>query len=877
MATTYLRDRLRRFGHWWRTLVQPRRLEAEIEEELQHHSALDPRGRGQVEAAKEGWRQASDLYSLQTWAWDVRYGARLLRRSPLFAAAAVATLGLGIGLNLALFSLVKRVLLDPLPYAQAGQLYQLAATSVSQRGGGQNVGWMTVEDWKRQSRDFTGIASYYYQDAVLAGAAGAPAQVLKGRRISANFFATLGVAPELGRTFTDAEEGPKRDHEVVLSHSYWMKHFAGDRGAVGRTLELNGAANTIIGVMPAGIETDPFADVQAWMPEGYDASAEDACRSCQHLHAIGRLAPGASAGAAAAEMNAVQKRLAAAYPKDYPPDSVVAMVPLRETVVGNVRGMLWMLLAATGAVLLIVCANLANLLLARASERQREMAVRAALGAGRARIMRQLLTEGALLGVLGGVAGAALAWAALGGLGAWAAAQLPRLQGLVLDGRVLLAGAGLSIAAGVLIGLPPALQAARLEPDAALHGSRGGIGSGNGSRRFLVGAEVALAAVLAAGAGLVLKSFVNVSRVSPGFDAAQVFTADFYLSGPGYRSDAAQNHFDQQLTDELSATPRVEAAGVVSVLPLDPGNYDTRGYFSLDPPITSQPAMAAANMFFDTYFVSPGYFAAMRIRLRQGRLFREDDMQHPGLATIVDESLARKLWPGRSALGMTLALPGSFRRTKQWSRVVGVVEDVHQYGLDRAPTPEVYLPYPLNAGAAGTLVVRSAMTPGEVEATVGRVLARLDTGVPMVRPRMLDTVVAGAVAQRRLTLELVGAFGALALALAALGIYGVVAYTTAARQGEIGMRMALGAGRRGIMRLVLGSGMKPVLAGLAAGVAAALGAGQLLAGMLFEVGPWDPVVLAGVVGLLGVVATGASAAPAWRASRMDPARALRGE
>ncbi|MGH9394096.1 MAG: ADOP family duplicated permease, partial [Terriglobales bacterium] len=732
---------------------------------------------------------------------------------------------------------------------------------------------------KRQTHSFAAIASYFFWSPTLTAGRGptAQAEVLRGRRISADLLPTLGVAPELGRNFSAQEEGPKRGRVVLLSHSFWIKQFGGGRGIVGRTIELDRGAATVVGVLPARLETEPFADVQVWSPEGYDASVPDACRSCQHLHAIGRLAPGATPAAAAAEIRGVQRRLAQAYPNDYPHDAVVAMAPLRESVVGGVRGLLWMLFAATGLVLLIVCANLANLLLARAAERRREMSVRAALGAGRGRILRQLLAEGALLGLLGGALGAGLAWAALRSFGAWAGQELPRMQTLALDGRALLLGLGLSLAAGALIGLAPALQAARLDPGDALHGARGGVGGGSRTRRLLVGAEVALAALLAVGAGLVLKSFVNAARVSPGFDPAHAFTADFILSGPGYASDAAQNNFDLQLLDRLAAAPRIQAAGLVSVLPLDPGNYDTRGYYTLHPAITTQAALLAANAFYDTYFVSPGYFAAMSIPLLEGRYFSGGDMQHPAAAAIVDQSLARKLWPGQRALGQALALASTFAPAPQWARVVGVVADVHQYGLERVPTPEVYLPYPLNPGAAGTLVVRSALPPAQIEAAARGALSSLDASVPLARGRMLDTVIAGALAQRRLTLALIALFGGLALLLAALGIYGVVAYTTAARRSEIGMRLALGADRGGIVRLVVSGGMRPALAGLVLGIAGATAAGRLVAGLLFEVAPADPAILASAALVLGAIALTACALPAWRASRLDPARALRAE
>jgi putative ABC transport system permease protein len=881
MPPTLLRDRLRRCRHWAAALFHPRRLEREFQEELAFHQSLDPRERARTEATREAWRAAGHLYGLQTFARDLRYGARLLRRSPLFTTVAVASLGLGIGLNLALFSLLNAVLLRPLQFRQPQQLYALASTSASQHGRGGNVGWQTIEDWKSRTHAFSAIASYYSWSPTLQSGPGG-AQVLDGLHVSANFFPTLGVAPLLGRVFTVDEDRPNRNHVVMLSYGLWRREFAADPGIVGRAITINRSDYTVIGVLPRDLES-ALAAVQIWSPEGYDATVPAACRSCQHLHAVARLAPGVTPAAAAAGMNAVEHRLAALYPNDLPRDAEVAMRPLRDTVVGGIAGTLWMLFAATGLVLLMVAVNLANLLLARAAERRREMAVRAALGAGLDRLLRQWLTEGALLGLLGGVAGVVLAWASLRALGGWAAAAMPRLDRLGVDARVLGFGLLLSLATGLLLGCAPAWEMLRrlrrAAPAAALQAARGAAGARSGPRRLLVGAEAALALLLAVAAGLVLKSFLRVSAVTPGFDPRHVYSADFILSGPGYAADAAVNRFDQQLLDRLAAAPGLEAAGLVSVLPLDPGNYDTRGYLTLDPPVTTRAAMGAANAFYDTYFVSPGYFAAMDIGLRRGRLLTAGDMLHPALATVVSESLARKLWPGRNPLGQAIALAGQQTTGAPivWSRVVGVVNDVHQYALDRTAPPEVYLPYTLSPGAASTLVVRAHLPPAAIAAQLRQSLAALDSAVPLARGRMLTEVVAGALAQRRLTLQLIGLFSLLALALATLGIYGVVAYTTAARRGEIGLRMALGAGRRGIVGWVVAQGMRPVLLGLAAGLAAALLGGRLLSGFLFQVTPADPATLAAVALLLAALGLAACLLPAWRASRADPARILRAE
>src|SRR6185312_11050169 len=405
------RDRVRRWKLGWRALVHPRQADRELEEELAFHLALDGGERGRLEANLEAYRAAGDLYGLQTLGRDLAYGARLLRRSPVFTAVAVATLGLGIGLNLALFTVLQTVLLRPLPYRQPRQLVTLASTSVKQQGAGKNVGWLTAEDWKRQSRAFSSIATYYGWGPTLSGAGDAHPQVLHGEHVSANFFPTLGVTPLMGRNFTPREDAPGRNREVLLSYQFWQRQLGGRPGVVGSNLVLNQANYQIIGVLPASFDAEPFRphmDVQVWTPDGYAATVEDACRSCQHLQAFGRLAP---------------------------------------RVVGDVSGLLWMLWVASGLVLLIACANLANLMLARSAQRQREMAVRAALGAGRKRLLRQLLTEGVLLGSLGGAAGLGLAMATLRELGPWAAERLPRLQHLHIDAWTLLVLVAVSLGA----------------------------------------------------------------------------------------------------------------------------------------------------------------------------------------------------------------------------------------------------------------------------------------------------------------------------------------------------------------------------------------------------------------------------------------------
>jgi putative ABC transport system permease protein len=808
---------------------------------------------------------------------DTRYSIRILAKSPAFTAIAVLTLALGIGANTAIFSVVKAVLVNSLPYREPARLVTLAEGDADTPNP-TNVSFGASEDWKARSRSFKSVTLYWgWWTPTLSG--GDIPEVIHGMRVSYDFFPTLGIQPLFGRGFTPEEDRPDRWHVLLLSYSFWMRHFAGNPNAVGQTLLLDQVPFQIVGVLPESFQSLSFGNGTAprdfWAPLGYAVSEPDACRSCQHLRSVARLKDGVSIGQARAEMNSIASQLAREFPKDYPSSSTVVVRPLQETWFGNVQSALWLLLSATSLVLLIACANMANLLLSKAIGKRRELALRAALGASRWRIVRQFLTESILLSLVGGTGGVILAIWGTSLLVSLAPAWIPRVTETHFDGGVLLFTFLVTTATGVLMGLLPALQASRADQREALQqGTRGSLGlTSKRFRSLLVVSELALAFVLTVSAGLLLKSFWRALQVDAGFNPQNLYTADFRLSGPQFQDDQSVVLFEREALDRVRSIPGVQASAIASVLPITGalGEWDRRGFHVEDRhiPGTEVPSV-------DTYFVSPDYLRAMDIAVLRGRSFTDADAEIPSPVALISETAARQMWPGENPLGKRIQLGGRDEK-KPWATIVGVVADVHQYGLDSPVTPQVYELYSHQAFNNPIFVIRSNLSPSALARAVQDQVAALDKSVPLYNFSAMNQFVVESLAQRRFTMQLLSCFGLLALLLAALGIYGVMSYGVAQRTGEIGVRVALGAQPRGILKLVARDGMRLAGFGLLAGVAAALSLSRVIASQLFAVGASDPITFLGVALLLAIVAFVACYFPARRAMRVDPLVALRYE
>ncbi len=816
---------------------------------------------------------------------DLKFALRMLRRTPAFTATAILTLALGIGANTALFSLVKAVLLNSLPYRKPEQLVALGSgdrttTAVT------NVSYQMVQDWKERSHAFASIALYRGWGAEFAGSG--TARILRGMRISYDYLPTLGVSPMLGRSFTADDDRPDRWHVLLLSYGFWQEQFGGRVDAVGRTMELNGTPYEIIGILPRSYRSiippslnAPVSygsaeyEPQIVAPLGYDSSQPFACRSCEHLQSVARLRPGVTDVAAQAELDGVTASMAKAFPKDYPPEFRGIVTPLQAHLVGRVRETLLLVLCATGFLLVIACVNLANLLLARGAARRQEMAVRAALGAGRRRLLQQLLVESTLLTLLGGAAGIVLAQWGIAALGAWNPVGIPRLDEVRVDAGVLGFSFAISLITGVVAGLLPGWRAANLDRREALQeASRGTIGPRRGiARGLLVISEVALAFALIVGTGLLLKSVMRVLGVDPGFEPRNLFTTNWALTGPHYRIDEMVAGFNREALARVQAIPGVESAAFVSTLPLA-GGYDRRGFHIRDRHFASDSEAPSV----DSNVVSPEYFRTMGIPLRGGRLFTVADAAAAATApvAIISEATARQMWPGENPLGKAIQLGGRDEK-KPWAVIVGIVGDVRQYGLDSEPTPDAYLLMDESSTDSPAIVVRSGLERGALTRAIEAQIAGLDKNVPVYGSMAFDDLISSSTAQRRFVSQLIGAFGGLALLLAAIGVYGVMSFQVAQRTREFGIRAALGASPGTILQLVMKRGAGVAGIGLCVGLGSSIAMSRMMASQLFDVRGDDPLVIGMAVLVVGAALVFANYGPARRASRTDPMVALRCE
>jgi putative ABC transport system permease protein len=816
---------------------------------------------------------------MQTLWQDLRYGARTLLKNPGFTLIAVLTLGLGIGANTAIFSVVNGVLLRPLPYHEPERIVTLLNYG---RG---PVSPANFLDFRSDSQSFAQMAAAEAWGGSLASAD--RAESISGLRMGEGLFAMLGERPLLGRTLQSEDYQPGKDHVVTLSHKLWQRAFGGDPNIVGRNITLSGESYTVVGVMPPQFQFPPFWSTRAEMWAPLDLRSRATARGGNSLRVFARLKPGVTLQQAQAEVDAVNGRLIQAYPEANAGLNI-RVDPLNEKVVGNVRPALLVLSGAVGFVLLIACVNVACLLLARAAMRTSEMAVRLALGAGRWRIVRQLLTESLLLSLGGAAVGILLAvWGVdwlttlLAGNSNSFSVRLPRLSQIKIDAMALGFTLAVSLGASLLFGLVPALAASKPDLNQALKESaRGAAGGRRRLRETLVVIELALALVTLIGAGLLMNSFLKLQAVDPGFNPRNALAMTVSLAGASQYVGPAREAFYRQLTDRLATLPGVESVSAINHLPLA-GDLWTRSLT-----IEGRPLPPPGQGIEVAFRVSrPGYFRTMDIPLRAGRDFTERDMPDAPGVIILNETLARRHWPSEDPVGkrVTLDNPRDNSREPRWLIVVGVVKDVKQDSWTDAPMNEIYLPFQQSrdfyAGrfASMTLVLRASVEPQSLAAAAQETVRSLDRGLPVSSLSTMEQVIADALWQQRFNLQLIGIFAALAMTLAAIGLYGVMSYSVAQRAREVGLRMAMGADRLDVLKLVVGQGMKLALAGMALGLLASVALTRLMEKLLFGVSATDFSTFAVIAILLMLVALVACLIPARRATKVDPMIALRYE
>jgi putative ABC transport system permease protein len=876
--------------------------EATIVEELaqyleDHHAELLAGGAGETEAYEKTLAElsgsellASELLRVERQAnpepitlgtnrrtnmiadlWqDLRFGARMLMRKPGFTLIASLTLALGVGANTAIFSVVNALLLRPLPFVEAERLALLAERS--RDGGRQGVPYPNFADWRARARSFEGMAMSDPEPFNLTGVDNP--RRLSGRRVNWNFFALLGAQPQLGRLFTEEDDRYGASRTVVISHGFWQRQFGGASEVIGKTVSLTDAAYTVVGVARPGFEYFEAADV--YVPIGLFlepySGMTDRGTSFGGSYAVARLKPGVTIEQANGEMAALGRQLAQEYPKVNEGTGAGAE-RLQDVMSEGVRRSLWVLLGAVGFILLIACINVANLLLARAAEREKELAVRLALGAGRRRIVRQLLSESLLLAGLGAAGGLLLGRWMLAGLLQLAPPEIPQLSRVGLDGAVLLFMLGVAALTSLLFGLAPALRASKTDLQTALKdgGRLTTTGGREGMRKALLIAEVSLSLALLAGAGLLLRSMYNLLHVDLGFDSGNLLTMRFELSDKKYNPRTRRVFYEECLA-RAQAVPGVSSAAFSESLPIE-GSYWDSVFTVADKPVPSR-----ANLPVSDYLrVGPNYFETMGIRLLRGRWFSASDTIGSAPVAVINETLARRIWPGENPIGKRVR-NGFPEYNGEWREVIGVVNDVKTSGVDRPTTMQTYVLFSQTPETTFSgLIARTQGDPLAVAASIEQAIHTVDKDLPVYAVWTMDQLLGNSLAERRLTLVLLSSFAALALLLASVGVYGVVAYTVRQRTRELGIRMALGAQAGDMLWLILRQGLKLTLVGVAFGLTAAFALTRWMESLLFGAPPNDPLVFGVVALVLLLAAVCACWIPARRATKVDPLVALRAE
>ncbi|HET6976473.1 MAG TPA: ABC transporter permease [Pyrinomonadaceae bacterium] len=797
---------------------------------------------------------------MRNFVQDLRYGIRMMAKRPGFTLIAALTLALGIGANTAIFSAVNAVLLKPLPFPESEQLIDLAETFKPDGYGSVSV--PTLEDWKNQNTVFTAISAYSGTSFNLEG--GDTPQRIPGLNIGANYFDVLGVKPALGRAFLQGEDVAGRERVVILSDQLWRRSFGADPQIVNQTIALNGQKFTVVGVMPPELAS-LYRGVQMWSPLVFPE--KDRLNREEHKYlVIGRLKSGVTLAQAREQMNTIAQRLEAQYKNG----RGIRLMQIEELWVAGVRSTLLMMMVAVGFVLLIACTNVANLLLARATVRRREIGIRVALGAGRARLIQQFLTEGLLLSVIGGALGIALAWWTMGVLGKIAFPFLPRSQDIRIDGRVLVFTVAVSVLTSLVFGLIPSLQAGKTDVQETLKEGGNTVTAGvvgGWLRPALVVVEVAAAVVLLIGAGLMIRSVMRIREVEPGLRPQNLLTAKVTLPREKYTDVDSAIRFHQQVLERVQHLPGVQSAGLISHLPIEEMGYNA------NVAVEGKTYPPNESPLVEFRVVSNDYFETAGIPLLRGRVFSNQEGDDKQAVVVINETMSKQIWPGEDPIGKRL-------RDEDPVTVIGVVGDVKNYGLLRQPAAEMYAPYTLKKFWPDMrwnmrLLVRSSLDNNDIVAAVRHEVQAVDPAQPIYGVQTMNLVIENTVRDKSMNTTLLSVFAGVSLLLAVIGVYGVMSYTVAQHTREIGIRMALGARPRSILKLILGRGFVLVTVGVGIGVLASFGLTRFIENMLFGVTPTDPLTFVAIITLLSFVALLACLIPAQRAMRVDPIVVLR--